>query len=84
MFVPNFKILVAVAAEKSLTKNFIEEKEKWTNKVNDKHGHADSLLHNKSYRIYPKYSDNSTPYHICSKILTSTIHYPMLCLKIAG
>ena len=20
------------------------------------------------YRIYPKYSDNSTPYHICSKI----------------
>ena len=24
------------------------------------------------------------PYHICSKIWTSTIHYPMLCLKIAG
>ena len=37
-----------------------------------------------AYRIYPKYSDTSTPYHICSKILTSTIHYPMLCLKIAG
>ena len=36
------------------------------------------------YRIYPKYSDTSTPYHICSKIWTSTIHYPMLCLKIAG
>ena len=37
-----------------------------------------------SYHIYPKYSDTSTPYHICSKIWTSTIHYPMLCLKIAG
>ena len=36
------------------------------------------------YRIYPKYSDTSTPYHICSKIWTSTIHYPMLCLKFAG
>ena len=36
------------------------------------------------YRIYPKYSDTSTPYHICYKIWTSTIHYPMLCLKIAG
>ena len=30
------------------------------------------------------YSDTSTPYHICSKIWTSTIYYPMLCLKIAG
>ena len=37
-----------------------------------------------AYHIYPKYSDTSTPYHICSKIWTSTIHYPMLCLKIAG
>ena len=36
------------------------------------------------YHIYPKYSDTSTPYHICSKIWTSTIHYRMLCLKIAG
>ena len=36
------------------------------------------------YRIYPKYSDTSTPYHICSNIWTSTIHYPMLCLNIAG
>ena len=36
------------------------------------------------YGIYPKYSDTSTPYHICSKIWTSTIHYPMLCLKITG
>ena len=36
------------------------------------------------YRIYPKYSDTSTPYHICTKIWTSTTHYPMLCLKIAG
>ena len=44
--------------------------------------HQDCLLSN--HRIYPKYSDTSTPYHICSKIWTSTIHCPMLCLKIAG
>ena len=43
-----------------------------------------TLLSNCIYRIYPKYSDTSTPYHICSKIWTSTIHYPKLCLKIAG
>ena len=36
------------------------------------------------YRIYPKYSDASTPYHICYKIWTSTIYYLLLCLKIAG
>ena len=36
------------------------------------------------YRIYPKYLDTSTSYCKCSKIWTSTIHYPMLCLKIAG
>ena len=35
------------------------------------------------YRIYPKYSDTSTPYHTCSKIWTSAIYYSMLCLKIA-
>ena len=35
------------------------------------------------YRIYPKFSDTSTPYHTCSKILTSTIYYQMY-LKIAG
>ena len=29
-------------------KNFIKEKEKWTNKENDKHKDADSLLHNTS------------------------------------
>ena len=31
------------------------------------------------YRIYPKYSNTSTPYHTCSNIWTSTIYYPMLC-----
>ena len=37
----------------------------------------------KALFIYPSYSDTSTPNHTCSKILTSTIYYPM-CLKIAG
>ena len=38
------------------------------------------------YQIYPKFSDNSTPYRTCtcSKIWTSAIYYLMLCLKIAG
>ena len=36
------------------------------------------------YCIYPKYSDTSAPYHTCSEIWTSTIYYPMLCLKITG
>ena len=35
------------------------------------------------YHIYPKYSDTSTPYHTWSKIWTSTIYYPVLCLKLA-
>ena len=48
--------------------------------VNQKSDYDDYMV----YRIYPKYSDTLTPYHICSKIWTSTIHYPMLCLKIAG
>ena len=43
-----------------------------------------SMFTSTGYRIYPKYSDTSTPYHICSKILTSRIHYLMLNLKNAG
>ena len=35
------------------------------------------------YHIYPNYSDTSTPYHICSKIWTSTTYYSIFYLKIA-
>ena len=42
----------------------------WTNKTNVHTVFTLSIL--------------TPPYHICSKIWTSTIHYPMLCLKIAG
>ena len=38
--------LALIDAEKSVTEIFIGEKEKWTNKGNDKHEEADSLLHN--------------------------------------
>ena len=49
MFVPNFKILGGVVAEKCVTKYFIWEKEKkWTNKGYAKHVNAESLLHNTS------------------------------------
>ena len=39
------KILALLGAEKSVTKKFIGEKEKMTNKGNDKHEDADYLLH---------------------------------------
>ena len=48
MFVPNFKILRVLVPEKSLTKNTGEKK--WTNKGNDKHKDAESLLHDKTGR----------------------------------
>ena len=42
MLLSKFQILRAVVPEKSLTKNFIGEKEKWTNKGTDKHEDADT------------------------------------------
>ena len=42
----NLKTLAPTEAEKSVRKNLIGEKEKWTNKGNSKHQEADSLLHN--------------------------------------
>ena len=48
MCVLYFKILGAVVLEKSLKKNVIGEKEKWTNKGNDKHEDANSVLHDTS------------------------------------
>ena len=44
--IQNSKTLAVIGAENSVTKSFIGEKEKWTNKGNDKHQQADSLLHN--------------------------------------
>ena len=44
--IKNLKTLAVIGAENSVTKCFIGEKEKWTNKGNDKQQHADSLLHN--------------------------------------
>ena len=42
----NLKTLALIGPEKSVMKFFIGEKKKWTNKGNDKHEEADSLLHN--------------------------------------
>ena len=42
----NLKTLALTEAEKSVTENLIGEKEKWTNKGNDKEEEADSLLRN--------------------------------------
>ena len=43
--IQNLKTLAVIGAENSMTKSFIGEKEKWTNKRKDKQQHADSLLH---------------------------------------
>ena len=42
----NLKTLALIEAVKSVTEIFIGEKEKWTNKGNDKQEDVDSLLHN--------------------------------------
>ena len=44
--IQNLKTMAVIGAENSVTESFIGEKEKWTNKGNDKQQHADSLLHN--------------------------------------
>ena len=45
-FIQNLKTLAVIGAENSVMKSVIGEKEKWTNKENDKQQHADSLLPN--------------------------------------
>ena len=57
--------LAVIRAENSVMKSFIGEKEKWTNKGNDKQQHADCLLHNTTthtqhlYQIsYPMFSSS--------------------------
>ena len=44
--IQNLKTLALIEAVKSVTEIFIGEKEKWTNKGNDKQEEVDSLLHN--------------------------------------
>ena len=46
MCIQNLKTLALIEAEKFVTENLLGEKEKWTNKGNDKQQHTDSLLHN--------------------------------------
>ena len=43
--------LALIDAEKSVTENLIDEKEKWTNEETSKHQEADSLLHNATRHI---------------------------------
>ena len=43
--IQNLKTLAQIEAEKSVTENFVREKEKWTNEGTDKQYVADSLLH---------------------------------------
>ena len=46
MCIQNLKTLALIEAEKFVTENLLGEKEKWTNKENDKQQYAGSLLHN--------------------------------------
>ena len=52
---------LAVIAENSVTKRFIGEKEKWTNKRNDKQWHDDSLLHNTTNHTQHLYQISNFP-----------------------
>ena len=45
MCIQNLKTLVLTESKKFVTENLFGDKEKWTNKGNDKQQHADSLLH---------------------------------------
>ena len=56
MCIQNLKTLALIEAEKYVTENLLGEKEKWTNKGNDKQQHADSLLHNTTSHIQHLYS----------------------------
>ena len=44
--IKSLKTLGLIKAKKFVTETLLGEKEKWTNKGNDKQQHADSLLHN--------------------------------------
>ena len=46
MCIQDLKTLALIEAEKYVTENLLGEKEKWTNKGNDKQPHAGPLLHN--------------------------------------
>ena len=46
MCLQNLKTLALIEDEKFVAENLLGEKEKWTDKGNDKQQHADSLLHN--------------------------------------
>ena len=54
------KDLALIEAEKSVTEIFIGEKEKWTNKGNDKQEEAGSLFHNTTSYTQHLYK-NSNP-----------------------
>ena len=46
MCIQSLKTLALIEAKQFVTENLLGEKEKRTNKGNDKHEEADSLLHN--------------------------------------
>ena len=48
--IQNSKTLAVIGAEKSITENLIGDKEKMTNKGNDKQEEVDSPLHNATSR----------------------------------
>ena len=68
----------------SFIKNIFTRRHNLTNKYISVSSTNQACMQSVKYLIYPKYSGTLTPYHTCSKIWTSTIYYPLLCLKIAG
>ena len=58
--IQNFKTLAQIEAEKSVTENFVREKEKWTNKGTDKRYVADSFLHSTTCHYLALYQNSSS------------------------
>ena len=58
--VQNLKTLAQIEAEKSVTENFVREKEKWTNKGTDKRYVASSLLHSTTCHYQALYQISMT------------------------
>ena len=75
MCIQNLKTLALIEAKKFVTENLLGEKEKWTNKGNEKQQHIDSLLHNRTSHTQHLYQI-SNPRHSSSWEIID-INFPM-------
>ena len=63
--IQNLKTLAQIEAEKSVTENFVRDKEKWTNKGTDKPYVADFFF----YTVQPVIPDVCTKFQILGQVV---------------